>query len=88
MEPRLSLKRQVFGSTLRHQTSLTTYVRNPDDLTRLICSSEMSSQLDLSIPSGILGVQLACLAMWKKETSHFWCQSSRRGGPRQIMCLS
>ena len=59
----LSLRHQAFSPSLGHQTScpslrhqawLTMHVRNFEDLIGLICQSEMSSRLDLSIPSGIV----------------------------------
>ena len=78
------LKRQAFKSSLRHQASsselkhqawLTTHVRNTENLAGLICPSDRSNRLGLSISSGIVSppkrsASLVCpfyLALWNNE---------------------
>ena len=49
-----SLKHHASNFSLRHQEWLTTHVINPEDLTGLICPSERSNRLGLSILSDIV----------------------------------
>ena len=70
-----TLRHQPTRSVLRYQAWLTTHVKNPKNLTRLIYPSKKSNQLGLSISSGIANpferstslVCPFCLALWKKE---------------------
>ena len=50
----LLLKHQESSPSLRQQAWLTTYVKNPKDLTGLICPFERSNRLGLSISSSIV----------------------------------
>ena len=72
---RLSLRHQASNSVLKHQAWLTTHVRNTEDLAGLICPSDRSNRLGLSISSGIVSppkrsASLVCpfyLALWNNE---------------------
>ena len=72
---------------------LTTHVRNPEDLTGLICPSKRSSRLGLSIPSSIVGPseRLAnlvcpfCLALWKKENFSLLVPNEAYLGPDGVI---
>ena len=77
-----SLRHQASCPSLRHQAWLTTHVRNFEDLIGLICQSEMSSRLDLSIPSGIVEEEKLLTSGARQSLS--W---SRRSDPRRVISL-
>ena len=72
---KLSLRHHASSSTLKHQAWLTTHVRNTENLAGLICPSDRSNRLGLSISSGIVSppkrpaslVYPFYLALWNNE---------------------
>ena len=69
------------------------HVRNLEDLIVLICSSERSSRLGLSIPSGIvssseMSTGLVCpfrLALWKKKNFSLQVPDKAYLGPDEVI---
>ena len=92
----LALRHQVSKRTLRHQTWLAMHARNLKDLTALICPSDRSTWLGLSISSGTVSLskRLADLAfpfhltLWEKENFSLLVLDKAYFGPDGVICLS
>ena len=79
---RPTLRHQASSPSLEHLAWLTIHARNPEDLTELICPSERSNQLGLSIPSSIVEERKLITSStirslsWSRRSDPKWVTSS------------